>query len=149
MRLHVVFPPDALHRHEGQLQLRGKLPAAPVRGAIARLALESALEHPRLEPGRIARRRAARVARKQAAEPGLHEATTPGRNEPRVASQLLLDRRPRLALIQQQDQPSTTNLRHRRRTAALQCHQFVALATRHVHLFHPPSSRCKLIGSLD
>jgi hypothetical protein len=134
---------------KGSFNSAASFPAAPVRGAVARLVLESALEHPRLEPGRIARRRAARVARKQAAEPGLHEATTPGRNEPRVTSQLLLDRRPRLALVEQQDQPSTTNLRHRRRTAALQSHQFVALATRQVHLFHAPSSRCNLIGSLD
>jgi error-prone DNA polymerase len=64
-------------------------------------------------------------------------------------AELALDRRPGLALVEHQDQTSPTDRGRRRRLAAPQGHQLVALAGRQVHVFHAPWSRCNLIGSLD
>jgi hypothetical protein len=53
VRPHVVLSPDALHRHEGQPELGGELPAALVRRAILGLALEGVGQHARFQTGQI------------------------------------------------------------------------------------------------
>ena len=80
---------------KGSSNSAASLRTAPVRRAVARLVLERALEHPSFELCRIARGRSTRVAREQPAQPSPDKAAAPSRDESRVASQLLLDHRPR------------------------------------------------------
>src|SRR6218665_3355718 len=116
LRSHVVLAPDALTRRNGYVaKFSRQLVAAPVRGAIARLAPERVVEHPRLQFGRRLLGRASRVPGVHARQALAEKAAGPAGDETRVAFEPLHDGVARLTLFEHEDQLGPAHVPHARR----------------------------------
>src|SRR6218665_1197750 len=128
LRSHVVLAPDALNRRNGYVaKFSRQLVAAPVRGAIARLAPERVVEHPGLQFGRGLLGRASPLPGLHSPPPLPHKAAGPAGDETRVAFEPLHDGVARLTLYEHEDQLGPAHVRHARRAATRGSQQFVSL----------------------
>jgi hypothetical protein len=110
VRAQRMLAPDARHHHMGNLQLLTEFAGAPMGRSVARFALRAPLKDPRLECRRQSGGQLAGVTAEKPRQSFLRKSLTPAINEAVGAIELRADDGPRLALIQQQNQPRAARL---------------------------------------